>query len=67
MIFAVVFVVIGLFHVTTAEEPFCKSDTSQATNDDQYFELDVNIPHVGTYPLNTFKKNTRYTGKLFVW
>ena len=66
MIFAVVFVVIGLFHVTTAEE-FCRSGTSQARTDDQYFELTVGIPRVGTYSLNTFKKNTPYRGKLFVW
>ena len=67
MIFAVVLVVVGLFHVTTAEETFCKSDTTQARIDDQYFELRVNIPTIGTYSLNTFKKHTPYSGKLFVY
>ena len=66
MIFAVVCVVIGLFHVTAAEEPFCKSNTSQARSDNQYFELTVNIPHIGSYPLNTFRKNTPYRGKIYM-
>lgn len=68
MLFYVVLVVIGLCHVTLGDvDPFCMTDTpdSADTNND-YFQLDVAIPQVGTYDLRTYKKFTTYSGKLFV-
>lgn len=63
----IVLVVIGLFHVTIgAISPFCGNSTSSAIKDNDYFQLKVIIPQVGTYDLKTFGKNTPYSGKLFV-
>ena len=67
MIFLVVLVTIGLFHVSNgAFSSFCKTDPPHSSNGHDYFRLDVNIPSVGTYDLRTFNKLTSYTGKLFV-
>ena len=64
MTFPVVLMVIGLFHVTTANfSSFCKTNVSNPRTNDQYFELDVDIPRIGTYEQNTFKKNHEYLGK----
>lgn len=63
MIFLVVLVTIGLFHVSNgAFSSFCKTDPPHSNNGHDYFKLDVNIPSVGTYDLRTFNKLTSYTG-----
>ena len=64
MIFLVVLMVIGLFHVTSADfSSFCNTSVSNSRTNNQYFKLDVSIPHIGTYERSTFKKNTPYRGK----
>ena len=67
MIFPVVLVVFGLFHVTFGTiSTFCNTDTSNSTSVNDYFRLNVNIPQIGTYDLRTFTKLTSYDGKLLV-
>ena len=65
MIFLVVLVTIGLLHGSNgAISNFCKTDPPSSNNGHDYFQLDVNIPSVGTYDLRTFTKLTSYNGKL---
>ena len=70
MILPVVLVVVGLCRVTAGAanfSSFCISNTTHhQSSSSGYFELNVDIPSVGTYELNTFKKFSTYSGKLIV-